>query len=425
MDALRRGLILILVFSGMDVFSAPWPEVTNGLTELEEKAGWQLLFDGVDEQAHWRVGFNNTSNWSVEDSAMLTPNEYHWLMTRDEFENFEFSAVWKINQGGNSGIIWRVTQEHGDYCSGPEYGILDEVSGGDRNEMSKNPGEENMPIKITASCYDIYVTKENGDVNGEFVSPASPIGEWNHGVIFADGLHVEHWLNEQKVVDYLIGSDDWQARYERSKFYPGCGDQYGKLPGGFIGLQAHGASLYAWYRNLKIRPFTPGEELVSPTITLDTSNAEDSVIAAMAVAITGAQIRYTLDDSDPDGNSEEYTGPVVIKESSTLKAITIRPDFQNSQPEVAEITINSTSTRQAGRQRSRLQTSLVDGTLTFTALDGSLDVRLTISDLAGNRRYETVVKTGRTTSVSGLNPGFYLIQFTGANQTTFQKILIP
>ncbi len=176
---------------------------------------------------------------------------------------------------------------------------------------------------------------------------------------------------------------------------------------------------------MKIRPFTPGEELVSPTITLDTSNDEDSVIATIAVAITGAQIRYTLDGSTPDDNSDEYTGPIVVKESSTLSAITVRQDFQNSQPEVAEITVNPIQTQQAGHQISRLRTSLVGGALIFSNPYTDRDIQLTITDLSGNQLHETDLRTGQTATVSDLQSGCYIIRFTGPSQTTFQKVLVP
>ena len=152
------------------------------------------------------------------------------------------------------------------------------------------------------------------------------------GVIWADGNHHEHWLNDQKVVDYVVGSDEWETRFQRSKFYNDCGgnrDMYGKHPSGHFGLQAHGAGLFAWFKNLKVRPFTPGEQLVTPTLTVD--EEQQTATVSMEVAITGASIHYTLDGSEPDENSPVYTEPLELSEQTVIKAVTAREDFQTSE----------------------------------------------------------------------------------------------
>jgi hypothetical protein len=48
-------------------------------------------------------------------------------------------------------------------------------------------------------------------------------------------MHVEHWLNGVKVVEYELGSADWKRRVAVSKFaaYP----HYGLAKSGLIGLQ--------------------------------------------------------------------------------------------------------------------------------------------------------------------------------------------
>ena len=59
------------------------------------------------------------------------------------------------------------------------------------------------------------------------------------------GTHVEHWLNGVKVVEYELGSEDWERRVRASKFkdYP----SYGRRARGHIGLQDHGDKVA--YRN--------------------------------------------------------------------------------------------------------------------------------------------------------------------------------
>jgi hypothetical protein len=52
-----------------------------------------------------------------------------------------------------------------------------------------------------------------------------------------------------KVVEYELGSADWEAKVKASKFAPHV--HYGRNTTGYIGLQDHGDRVA--YRNIKIR----------------------------------------------------------------------------------------------------------------------------------------------------------------------------
>ena len=45
-----------------------------------------------------------------------------------------------------------------------------------------------------------------------------PAGEWNQGRIIVANNQFEHWLNGVKVVSVEFGSDDWNARFAKSKY---------------------------------------------------------------------------------------------------------------------------------------------------------------------------------------------------------------
>jgi len=65
-----------------------------------------------------------------------------------------------------------------------------------------------------------------------------------------NGNTVQHWLNGQKLLEYELGSPDWQAKIKASKFvaYP----KYGTAPKGYIGIQGdHDGTLSL--RNVRIR----------------------------------------------------------------------------------------------------------------------------------------------------------------------------
>jgi hypothetical protein len=76
-----------------------------------------------------------------------------------------------------------------------------------------------------------------------------PGGEWNHARIIVNRNHVEHWLNGVKLLEYELGSADWEAKVKASKFaqWPA----YGRAAKGHILLQDHGDAVA--YRNIKIR----------------------------------------------------------------------------------------------------------------------------------------------------------------------------
>jgi hypothetical protein len=75
------------------------------------------------------------------------------------------------------------------------------------------------------------------------------VGEFNQARIVFEGDHGEHWLNGDKVVDYVLGSADFEARLEASKYKPIAG--FAEKRKGHIVLQDHGDDV--WFRNIKIR----------------------------------------------------------------------------------------------------------------------------------------------------------------------------
>jgi expansin (peptidoglycan-binding protein) len=149
----------------------------------------------------------------------------------DEFGDFELAFEWKIGAAGNSGVMYRVTEDStAPWHSAHEYQILDNAGHADGKK----------PETTAASAYALYAPVKD---------MTKPLGEWNQARIVVKGRHVEHWLNGTKVVEFEVGSADWNARYEKSKFakYP----QFGKTAKGRIAIQDHGDPVS--YRNIKIR----------------------------------------------------------------------------------------------------------------------------------------------------------------------------
>jgi hypothetical protein len=194
---------------------------------------WRSLFDGTSMSA-WR-GYKSDAvpaGWRVEDGTITKSVGTADIVSREQFGDFELELEWKIGTGGNSGLFYRGTEEYDHiYWSAPEYQLLDDANAPDGRSRLTSAGAD----------YGLYP------------SPAGilkPANEWNTTKIVARGNHVEHWLNGQKLLEYELGSADWQAKVAASKFrvWP----NYGKAAKGYIAIQGDHNGVLS-LRNIRIR----------------------------------------------------------------------------------------------------------------------------------------------------------------------------
>lgn len=202
---------------------------------------WRVLFDGTSTAA-WR-GYKSEAfpaGWRIEGDALVKDDRVPDIITKDQFGDFELELEWKVGKASNSGIFYRGIEDpdyHGRpeddriYLTAPEYQILDDVDGADNKTR----------LTCAAANYGLYP------------SPAGhlhPVGQWNKARIVARGAHVEHWLNDVKVVDYELWSRDWEAKVAAAKFK--AWPKFGRARRGHIGLQGdHEGSL--GFRHIRIR----------------------------------------------------------------------------------------------------------------------------------------------------------------------------
>ena len=196
---------------------------------------WRSLFDGQTTNG-WRAykGTGMHPQWQARDGMLTVAGkggDAGDIVTNDQFGDFELELEWKVPRGGNSGIFYRAAETaERIYEAAPEYQVPDDA----RHPDGKNP------LTSAGAAYGLYAPPRG---------VVKPAGEWNQARIVVRGNHVEHWLNGQKVVDYELGSADWSAKVQASKFkdWPG----YGKSARGHIGLQDHGDTVS--FRNIRIR----------------------------------------------------------------------------------------------------------------------------------------------------------------------------
>ncbi len=238
---LASSLILCAGVPAQDTRPTTQPQkaVANQLTDEEKAKGWTLLFDGktTDQWRRYRREEFPEQGWGVADGTLVTQGRGGDIITRKQFENFDFRFDWKVVEGANSGVMYRVTEvENASYWTGPEYQILDDGAHRDGRNTTTSAG----------SLYALYAPKEGKTLR--------PVGEWNTARIVIRGETVEHWLNGEKIVEATFGSDDWKEKVAHSKFAPW--EHFGTERKGHLCLQAHGAPVS--FRNLKIRELPPG-----------------------------------------------------------------------------------------------------------------------------------------------------------------------
>ena len=218
--------------NGEPQVSASTQAAHNTLSEAESAEGWELLFDGRSMDG-WRA-YDHAElpgGWEVADGMIVRTGPGGDLMTDRVFRNFELSLDWRVEERGNSGIFYLAAQgEENIYHSAPEMQVLDD---------ERHPDGQNQLTSAGAN-YGLHPAPRG------IVHPA---GEWNHIRIMVLDDRVEHWMNGEKIVDYVIRSPEWVELVAASKFsqWPA----YGQADEGHIGLQDHGDPV--WYRNIKIR----------------------------------------------------------------------------------------------------------------------------------------------------------------------------
>ena len=205
----------------------------NTLTREEQQAGWKLLFDGKST-AGWRNYKKQTvgPGWTVAEGILTRSGDNAGdIITTDKYRNFELALDWRVAEGGNSGILYRATEDN-DYIwqSAPEMQVLDD----ERHADGKSP------LTSAGSNFALYPAPRG---------VVKPAGQWNSARVVVNGNHVEHWLNGQKLLEYELGSREWNERVANSKFK--TMPNYGKASEGYIGLQDHGDKVE--YRNIRIR----------------------------------------------------------------------------------------------------------------------------------------------------------------------------
>ena len=110
-----------------------------------------------------------------------------------------------------------------------------------------------------------------------------------------------------------------------------------------------------------------------PTVAAPTfSPAAGSFITAQTVSMScetdSVTIYYTTDGTEPTSSSNEYSEPITVSSTTTIKAIAVKPGYQNSSVTEATYTIHETISIAAARALANDEYACVEGVVIF--IDG-------------------------------------------------------
>lgn len=240
--------------------------IDNFLTKKQKEDGWKFIFDGYTTNG-WLSAKSDSfpsKGWKINNGilSVLSSNGKESenggdIVTKDKYENFEFELDFKITKGANSGIKYFVDldlNKGAGSAIGLEYQILDnkfhldaskkfrvmELEG-EKWELKKEDIKRNRRV---ASLYDLIEAEK---FNHKSVSA----GQWHRAKIISNNGHVEHWLDNEKVLEYNRFSQVFKALIQYSKYSKW--ENFGQLESGHILLQEHGDEVS--FKNIKIREF--------------------------------------------------------------------------------------------------------------------------------------------------------------------------
>lgn len=205
---------------------------------------WVTLFDGKEIKGLHSYNQTKAVGWFVEDGMLTSDGSGGDLVTDKEYGDFELEFEFKIPEGSNSGVLYKVIEKpeiKRTVFSAPEYQIIDDKNYLVKDESGKNVGLK--PVQLTGANYDMNPPSDP--------TAFKPAGSWNTGKIVVEKEHIRHYLNGKIVADYTYGSDAWKEAVAKSKFkdWPYATPHHR----GKIALQNHNAKEKVWFRNIRIR----------------------------------------------------------------------------------------------------------------------------------------------------------------------------
>lgn len=234
-----HALLCTILSTWVSNQSARAADAPNTLTRPESLSGWKLLFDGKSTEG-WRSYRKEgvSDGWKIIKGTLVRASDGAGdLITQKKYKYFELALSYKISEGGNSGLMFHVTEDHPEPgLSGPEVQIQDNVAG-------RDPQKSGWLYQLYKPVPPSWA-KETGTLDA-----TRPAGEWNQLFLRVAPNQCEVSMNGALYYRFTLGDESWKEQVAQSKFaqIPG----FGAAGEGYICLQDHG-NLVA-FRDIKIR----------------------------------------------------------------------------------------------------------------------------------------------------------------------------
>jgi len=241
------GLSLVVLAATSHAQVAP-----NTLTDAEARAGWKLLFNGKSAENFRNYKKDTLSDgWQIKDGAIVrAKNGAGDIVTKQKYGSFDLQLEYKISKGGNSGVMFHVTEDNpAPWHSGPEIQVQDNADGHDPQKA----GWLYQLYQPRKPGWVVQAENQVGRKTPDVEDATRPAGEWNNLYIRITPNECEVCMNGFSYYKFKIGTDDWNKRVAASKFSKF--KDFAKAEEGYICLQDHGNEVA--YRNIKIRELPP------------------------------------------------------------------------------------------------------------------------------------------------------------------------
>lgn len=203
------------------------------------------LFNGKDLSGWVNETGGEPIGWIVEDGLLrlVDPTNGGDILTSELFTNYILTFEWRFGLECNSGVKYKLEQPNGKGWIGLEYQIQDDAHMEDGKVNNR---------KI-ASLFDVFPAKESSQASN-YPPPSThePNGDFRQGKIVVFGNNVEHWIDGEKVLEFTIGSNEWNGAKSQSKFKNQ--KNFGLIATSPILLQAHGCPID--FRSIRIQTLT-------------------------------------------------------------------------------------------------------------------------------------------------------------------------
>jgi hypothetical protein len=190
---------------------------------------WISIFDGETLNG-WKKTAENPESISIEDGAVKCSGARAHLFYQGDFKNFEFETEVKTLEKSNSGIFIHTGYQGEGW---PQQGYEIQINNSYRGS-GKNPER-----RKTGSIYNVR----------NLYFPLVEDNEWFKMRIKVVENHVEVYVNDVKVNDYIEPEEPWRAE----------GNEGLRLGGGTFALQAHDPGSTVYFRNIRVKALPEGE----------------------------------------------------------------------------------------------------------------------------------------------------------------------